>query len=115
MKGVILRRADSRRDLVDIFQGYAREGKLAVARRFLGKAEAAFARLARMPGIGTRFEVESPLVGEIRYLPLASPFKNYVVFYRPLPDGIEVLRVLHGARDIQGILGDDLGIEPGDG
>jgi toxin ParE1/3/4 len=26
--------------------------------------------------------------------------RNYVIFYQPIPDGIEVLRVLHGARDI---------------
>ena len=25
--------------------------------------------------------------------------KNYVVIYRPLKDGIDVLRVFHGARD----------------
>lgn len=26
---------------------------------------------------------------------------NYVVYYRPMSDGIEIARVLHGARDIQ--------------
>lgn len=29
------------------------------------------------------------------------PVGNYVVFYVPLSDGIEVVRVLHGARDVQ--------------
>jgi toxin ParE1/3/4 len=29
------------------------------------------------------------------------PFGRYVIFYRPLDDGIEVVRVLHGARDIR--------------
>ena len=28
------------------------------------------------------------------------PVGNYVVFYRPLPDGIEVDRVLHAARNV---------------
>ena len=28
------------------------------------------------------------------------PVARYVVFYRPAADGIEVVRVLHGARDI---------------
>jgi toxin ParE1/3/4 len=28
------------------------------------------------------------------------PLDNYLIFYKPLPDGIEVLRVLHGARDL---------------
>lgn len=27
-------------------------------------------------------------------------FGRYVVFYEPLPDGIDVVRVLHGTRDI---------------
>ena len=28
------------------------------------------------------------------------PFGNYVNFYRPLLDGIEVVRVLHAARNV---------------
>jgi hypothetical protein len=34
-----------------------------------------------------------------------------LVFYRPLCGGIEVLHVLHGARDIAGILAEEFGIE----
>jgi toxin ParE1/3/4 len=30
--------------------------------------------------------------------------KNHVIFYRPFEEGIEILRVLHGARDIGSIL-----------
>jgi toxin ParE1/3/4 len=29
------------------------------------------------------------------------PVGRYVVFYLPLDDGIDVVRVLHGARDIE--------------
>ena len=25
---------------------------------------------------------------------------NYAIFYRPLEDGIEVIRIIHGARDL---------------
>jgi toxin ParE1/3/4 len=28
---------------------------------------------------------------------------NYVIYYRPMQDGIEVARVLHGARDVGSI------------
>jgi toxin ParE1/3/4 len=28
------------------------------------------------------------------------PVGNYVIFYQPVPEGIEVVRILHGARDI---------------
>lgn len=29
---------------------------------------------------------------------------NYILFYRPEPGGIELTRVLHGARDIDALL-----------
>ena len=28
------------------------------------------------------------------------PLGNYIIFYRPIDDGIEVVRILHGARDL---------------
>jgi toxin ParE1/3/4 len=31
-------------------------------------------------------------------------FPMYVVIYRPLPDGVEILRVVHGARDLGRLL-----------
>ena len=56
--------------------------------------------------IGEVFEmlVENPLAGRAR-LDLASdlrsfPVGSYVVFYVPLPDGVEIVRVMHGHRDI---------------
>lgn len=33
-------------------------------------------------------------------------FPNHVAFYRTIEGGIEVIRVLHGARDIDRILGE---------
>jgi plasmid stabilization system protein ParE len=35
--------------------------------------------------------------------PEGFPVRRYVVFYRPLVDGIEVVRLLHGARDVTAI------------
>jgi plasmid stabilization system protein ParE len=31
-------------------------------------------------------------------------FRDYLIFYRELPDRVEIVRVLHGARDIERIL-----------
>ncbi|ODT98530.1 MAG: hypothetical protein ABS79_05725 [Planctomycetes bacterium SCN 63-9] len=25
---------------------------------------------------------------------------NYAIFYRPIPEGIEIIRIIHGARDL---------------
>jgi toxin ParE1/3/4 len=63
--------------------------------------------LASMPGMGARYEPDEPLYAEIRYCPITR-HRNHLVFYRPIPDGIEVLRVLHGAREIPNILLEEL-------
>jgi toxin ParE1/3/4 len=33
-------------------------------------------------------------------------FKKYLVFYRVTDTGVEIIRVIHGARDIEAILDD---------
>ena len=51
---------------------------------------------------------ESSLMGRARDELLAGirsfPVGNYVIFYEPIEGGIDVLRVLHGARDIQALV-----------
>jgi plasmid stabilization system protein ParE len=37
----------------------------------------------------------------------AVPFGRYVIFYVALDDGVEVVRVLHSARDVGGEFGGD--------
>jgi toxin ParE1/3/4 len=101
MKGVVHRRAGARQDLVGI----------RTADRFLAAAESTFQRLAGMPGIGTRYELENAAFGELRFFPVSSRFKKYLVFYRAVADGIEIARVLHGARDLPAILAEEFGIE----
>jgi toxin ParE1/3/4 len=111
----IIRRPAANRDLVAIFRHYAREAGLRIADRFFAEAEATLARLAGMPGMGTRYDPDEQLYADLRYFAV-SRYRDYLVFYRPLPDGIEVYRVLHGARDIQGILAAefDVGAEDDD-
>lgn len=109
MSAVVRKLPLARRDLVDIFYYYARKGTLTTARRFLKQAEATFQRLAGMPGLGTRYEPHEPIYTSVRFFPV-SRFRTYVIFYRPIAGGIEVLRVLHGARDIAGILAEDFGV-----
>ena len=52
--------------------------------------------LSEFPGLGTARE---ELATALRSFPVG----NYLIFYRPLSDGIEVVRVLHGARDLRRI------------
>jgi toxin ParE1/3/4 len=34
-------------------------------------------------------------------------FENYLIFYQPLAQGIDVLRVVYGTRDLPGLLMDE--------
>jgi toxin ParE1/3/4 len=60
--------------------------------------------LADMPGIGRAWESPLPHLAGIRVYPMPDGFRNYLIFYRPLDDGIEVLTILHGARDLDAAL-----------
>jgi toxin ParE1/3/4 len=45
-------------------------------------------------------------LGNVRMLPIAG-FADYLIFTRYDGDTVEVLRVLHGARDILAVLEDE--------
>ena len=52
-----------------------------------------------MPGIGSPRYVEITLVHGITMLGIKD-FENYLLFYLEHEDCVDVIRVLHGARDI---------------
>lgn len=103
MTPVVNRRIAARRDLVAIFDYYVDAATIRTARRFLVQAEATVQRLARMPSLGTLVDPDHPTRPELRCMRI-SRFRNYAVFYVPMPGGIDVVRVLHGARDLEAIL-----------
>ena len=83
-------------DLEGIVDYIARD-KPTAAREWLAKVRATCQMLA-----------ENPRVGEVREgfgVPGCRSFSvgNYVVFFRPVDDGIEVSRVIHGSRDMRNI------------
>ncbi len=84
-------------DLVDIFE-YIRFDKPKAAKRVIDKIREAIRRLARTPNIG---HVREDLADKtIRFWPVHS----YLIVYRPETRPLQVLRVLHGARDVRRIL-----------
>jgi toxin ParE1/3/4 len=71
----------------------------AVALRFLDALRAYLRYPSRMPGIGSPRYAEIPLVHGVRMLAIKD-FENYLLFYLEHEDCVDVIRVLHGARDI---------------
>jgi len=80
-------------DLAEIW-AYIAEDSHRQANAFAGRIHREFRFLARNPGIG---RARPELLASLRSLPVG----NYVIFYLPRPRGIEVVRVLPGARDLK--------------
>ncbi len=81
----------------------AEQASEATADRFLAAVEKTLGLLARSPGIGAPHETNNPRLNGLRSTAV-SKFKRYIVFYRSFDDRLELVRVLHGARDIRSIL-----------
>jgi toxin ParE1/3/4 len=95
--GRIKRTALAKDDLKGIGLYLAKEsGSREVALRFLD----VIARKCVLYSDGPELAEACPDLGQdIRRFPIG----NYVVFYRPIAEGIEILRVLHGSQDIPNV------------
>ena len=97
---------DAKVDLIDLAHYLSeREGGSAVL-RFINATKKAFDRLAETPGIGTPRDYDNPRYVGMRMSPIPK-FPKYLIFYRVEGDILKILRVLHGARDLQAIFGPD--------
>ena len=67
--------------------------------RFLEAAQETFAVLARTPALGGLFESRNPHFSGMRTWQVKG-FRNILIFYRPVAGVVEIIRVLHGARDL---------------
>ena len=70
------------------------------AKRFLTSAEAAFELLRQHPRIGRLRSFSVPGVRSW----VIPDFQNYLVFYLPTSAEVQILAVLHGARDLASAL-----------
>jgi toxin ParE1/3/4 len=72
---------------------YVAENNEAAANRLLVKFEDTFKSLAKYPRLGKAVDIVYP---GLRFLPEG----NYLIFYRLREERLEIVRILHGARDI---------------
>jgi toxin ParE1/3/4 len=79
------------------------EASLETALRFYDATAATFEKLAPMPGMGQRRETSNLLLAGLRVWRVDG-FPNHLIFYRPIEGGIEIIRILHAARDIDAVL-----------
>lgn len=92
-------RPEADRDVEIAADYYAQEANLDVALRFLHAVEETFSRLGDHPCTGTLVKAFSPRLTSLRFCPVAG-FDSYLVFHTASPEEVQVLRVLHAARDL---------------
>ena len=83
----------SRTDLGEILL-YIRRDNHRAARRLLDTIDDKLQLLAEFPGLG---QPREELARSLRSFPIG----DYLLFYRPRKDGIQLIRVLHGRRDLR--------------
>ncbi len=75
---------------------YLSEQNLRAAERLLNDLEDHFTLLAENTKLGRA----RPEIGrDLRYFPV----RNYLIFYRPLASGVEIVRVVYGGRNLQAL------------
>lgn len=88
----IIRAPAAKADAVEIWAYIAADNPSA-ADRLLSRFDRIFQKLSTQPLLGKSVEEIAP---NLRFIPIGS----YLVFYRAMEDGVEIVRIPHGARDI---------------
>ena len=84
-------------DLKEIFDYLDQRNEIA-ADRFYDAVERTVQQLLSMPYLGERCQFRNPQTKGMRMW-LVDGFSNYLIFYRVQGNTLQILRVIHGARD----------------
>jgi toxin ParE1/3/4 len=94
----------ARADLEEIVDGrIAAEPEGRPDERFLAGVRRALLLLLEHPRSGARAGIRRSGLTRVRFWPVPG-FQNHLISYRPNGTGIEIIRVLYGARDWVGLL-----------
>src|SRR5579862_7080581 len=83
---------EAEKDLLSIWRFLAEQGP-ASATRFIRTLYEHFTVLAEHPRLG---QARPDIRADLRHFPV----KRYLILYRQISDGVEIVRVVHGSRDL---------------
>jgi len=92
------RTAQAEEDLIDIWLTIAHDD-VRTADRLLDDIDDRFSLLAEQPHLG---RARPDIAPDLHYLPV----RRYLILYREIADGVEIVRVVNGARDVQMLMSD---------
>ena len=93
---IIERTARAEEDLIEIWL-YIAHDDVRAADRLLDEIEGKFSLLADQPSLGP---ARPDIAKGLRYFPV----RRYLILYREITDGVEIVRVVHGARDVPALM-----------
>lgn len=76
------------------------------ALRFFDAVRETFSQLAKNPNIGRVYEIPNPRLQGLRKWQVKR-FDKYLVFYQHSESILEVIRLIHGSRDIPSIFAEE--------
>lgn len=79
------------------------EAGLETAERFLDQLMSSFQALADMPKMGILCGFRKPSTRRLRRWQVKE-FENWLIFYQVSREGVDIVHVIHGARDIEALL-----------
>ena len=97
----IVRRPQAELDIVEIALHLDGQSE-SVARRFLAAVPPTTQRIAAHPAAGDFVPAAAPQLTDCRSWPVVG-FENWRVYYLVRADRIEIVRVLHVARDLESL------------
>ena len=92
----IIRTPQAQEDILSVWE-YIAGDNVTAADKLVRSIDEKLALLATQPLMGSPMDEYRPGLR-------ASFVGNYIIFYHPLEDGIEVYRVLHGAQQFEDLL-----------
>jgi toxin ParE1/3/4 len=91
------------RAVIEQAEYYGQHSGDELAFRFFEAGEATYRFLLRNPSIGKPCRIPRHRALGVREFGIKG-FPRHLVFYRAIPDGIEILKVVHAARDLETLL-----------
>jgi toxin ParE1/3/4 len=90
---LVKRTPEAKQDAAHIWR-YIAENNFDAAERWLAEIDKKIKLIAQFPGAGRR---RDELSSGLRSYPVG----DYLIFYRQVPRGIQILRIVHGMRNLR--------------
>jgi len=102
----VTQRPRARIDLLEQFVYFGEQANLELAERYFAAVDETCRHLVKHPKMGTHYDSGIARLEGMRRFPV-NGFEEYLVFYLPHLHGIDVIRILHGARDIVSLFAEE--------